>query len=359
MLATLKAVGPSVGLAKYKTKFCAHWQQGKCNYGDACRFSHDCLGGQSEKGIHPSVLHAQAPAGGMLSQELLEAAGLGGQMDAAVLSILAATPDQLPAAWPPQIDQLPAASPPQIGPASPPPLRQAAPNGRPKTKLCIHWQQFKCNYGDACNFSHACTGGPGDRGVFRGVRVQAEAESGAAANASQAAWTSQSAEAELLATLAMGGESQRGADTRAHTQREAELLADALAENLSPEALASLAAGQFGGQMQVDAPQPPPTGWAGVAPELQAQPPPSGCAWAHGLIDPQARFSMFQHADVYNELPSQPGFASHMALEEQVDAAVHLLQNPIVQRMMAARGLRAPPLGPSRLSNVPLRPAPY
>lgn len=334
MLATLKAVGPSVGLAKYKTKFCTHWQLLKCNYGDSCSFSHDCVGGPSERGVHPSVLQAQAPAGSVLSPELLEAAGLGaGSLDAAVLQILGATPDQLTAAFLPQ-----------IGPASPPPLRQAAPTAKVKTKLCTHWQQFKCNYGDACNFSHACAGGPSDRGVYPGVRTQAEATSGATGLS----------QAELLASLAIGA----SADPQPAADALASTLADALAGKLSPEALASLspdvlaslAASQFAGHLQVDEPQPPPTGWAGVSAEEEPA--------QHARRAVEQRVS--EQPDPGDAL-SQPEFMQ--ALEEQVDAAVNLLKNPIVQRMMAARGLHAPPVpglgAPIRPSRAPGRNAPY
>lgn len=35
----------------------------------------------------------------------------------------------------------------------------------------LHWQNFKCNFGDACSFSHDCPGGPSERGIYPGLKL--------------------------------------------------------------------------------------------------------------------------------------------------------------------------------------------
>lgn len=142
-VSSLPASFPAGQQAHHKTKLCQHWQQFKCNYGDMCNFSHDCLGGPGDGGrglvqaqaqaANASVAQAQAectgaaiPAAGMSNAELLAALGLnqngshGGQQTQNTRKI--------------------------------------------RTKLCKHWQNHRCNRGDECNFSHDCEGGVGDHG---------------------------------------------------------------------------------------------------------------------------------------------------------------------------------------------------
>jgi len=73
---------------------CRHWQQGRCNFGDACRFQHDGVGGV-------------------------------------------------------ECELVPVISPPTILTSS----------FEPKPSLCRHWVEGKCQFGDACRFSHAGAGG--------------------------------------------------------------------------------------------------------------------------------------------------------------------------------------------------------
>merc|ERR1712224_1185492 len=44
-------------------RFCVHWQQGRCNYGDGCRFSHACPGGSGGGATVPPPGQANAAGG--------------------------------------------------------------------------------------------------------------------------------------------------------------------------------------------------------------------------------------------------------------------------------------------------------
>lgn len=120
----------------HKTKMCQHWQQNKCNYGDACNFSHDCAGGASDRGVFPGVAQAQAQSASsaLLGADVFNAdlfAALGLSQDGSM-----------------SIEQQP---------------RQKY----PKTHPCKHWSMYKCNHGEDCGFIHEGDGGFGDRAPWR------------------------------------------------------------------------------------------------------------------------------------------------------------------------------------------------
>lgn len=125
-------------------------------------------------------------------------------------------------------------------------------NQRPKSsKLCRHWQQYRCSHGDDCQFSHDCEGGPGGApGPFP--------------------------RAPIVQKTATPGFIQAQAQAQAEAQARAQ---------------AQLAAEQS---------------------------------------------ALEQHRE-YPQLPVSDGFRE--GLEDQVEAAVALLQNPIVQRMMASKAV--------------------
>lgn len=155
---------------------CAHWAEFRCEYGDLCKFSHDGPGGASERGLHPSVanqLHqpedvvAQAQA--LLAAQQQWQQPLQPTAAGAVASICAhwaafkceyGTGCRFAHEGPGACSSRGPLQPPP--PTTPHPFLAAhggslAPK---KDRLCNHWQAFKCNYGDACQFSHAGPGGP-------------------------------------------------------------------------------------------------------------------------------------------------------------------------------------------------------
>jgi len=50
---------------------------------------------------------------------------------------------------------------------------------RPGTRPCTHWAQMRCNYGDACGFSHDGPGGASERGIYPPLREKLLGEAAA------------------------------------------------------------------------------------------------------------------------------------------------------------------------------------
>lgn len=168
---------------------CRHWAEGKCNFGDQCRFSH--VGGGMSQAV-------QVPAG--VAQTA--AAAVGPQIDANALAALGIDMNVLVQQAFGQVTQqlmnsgLSSAAEALAGgagagyaPAPAPsrgvvvPVPSMGIGGPPKTSLCRHWMEGRCNYGDQCRFSHdgpggsnplnMMTGGPGpgvDAGGKGGMR---------------------------------------------------------------------------------------------------------------------------------------------------------------------------------------------
>lgn len=215
-----------------------------------------------------------------------------------------------------------------------------------KTKLCSHWQQFKCNYGDACRFSHAGAGGPHGRGVFPAV-ARAQAQAAVSENvaaeakfiADYAAMTEAAAAAEATAANEAATPKAPPGAPRVEAYSQADLLA-LLARNEDPNANASQG---YGGL---------PYGSSNASPVAESAQLGTGLLsvgsfqhFAQQAFQPfaaeqvsQSAFEAAAQASQQTDLLQssvQPGFDD--AIVEEVEAAIALLQNPIVQRMMAAR----------------------
>eukprot|EP00929_Paragymnodinium_shiwhaense_P038934 TRINITY_DN20497_c0_g1_i1.p1 TRINITY_DN20497_c0_g1~~TRINITY_DN20497_c0_g1_i1.p1 ORF type:complete len:643 (-),score=109.31 TRINITY_DN20497_c0_g1_i1:93-2021(-) len=128
---------------------CSHWAQYRCNYGDACTFSHDGPGGSAAP---------EAAAGALVQSKVKAAAQRKAALDVGLserelweLTEAAATSTEAAAV----LDSLGLSAGHLAGDAAPvdAPVAQ---DGRP---LCRHWQQYKCQHGDACRFSHDGPGG--------------------------------------------------------------------------------------------------------------------------------------------------------------------------------------------------------
>lgn len=175
-------------------RVCQHWQAGKCDYGNACSFRHDGAGALSGRpppsgraGLQASpyvqmppralpALHQAAPTA-CGSAELIQANQALATLGIDLSSLLQA------AASPLQVPQMQAAHDPQTameemqllenlglaqiaqGPAAP---AAGLSMGGKSSRPCNHWSQFKCEYGDACRFSHDGPGGASPKGPFPG-----------------------------------------------------------------------------------------------------------------------------------------------------------------------------------------------
>jgi len=166
------------------TRICNHWQSGKCNYGAACQFSHEGPGGVSDRGVYPGVAAKVADAAnqaavppamsqansalaslGIDFNSLLQASGVSTMQVPEILQAaaqqMAAQRAQMGGATTEEQQLLAELS---AGVTSP----QASVAMKP-TRPCQHWEQFKCNYGDSCKFSHDGPGGPSPRGLYPGL----------------------------------------------------------------------------------------------------------------------------------------------------------------------------------------------
>lgn len=147
------------------TRVCLHWQQFKCTYGAVCSFSHDGpggLGGEAAKAeAQGKAAHAAQVAAECAAATSWAGFSKGGK------TFMPQPPKDLPAL---SLD---------LGVKLEQDIQVAT---RPRTRLCTHWQQFKCNYGAACTFSHDGPGGPNPNGVHPVVALaSAEAEAQAEA----------------------------------------------------------------------------------------------------------------------------------------------------------------------------------
>lgn len=183
-------------------RLCPHWQQNKCNFGDACSFSHECEGGPSAKGVYPGVVQRQQqdnpatiPGVPELAQANSALAALGIDL-ASLLQVAAAAPRavalQQQRAVPHRVQpRRPESQParPEIASADDQDFLAALGLGEVELeqeeaveaidatsansqRACSHWAQFKCNFGDQCKFSHDGPGGPSERGIYPGLLHQ-------------------------------------------------------------------------------------------------------------------------------------------------------------------------------------------
>lgn len=249
----------------YKTKLCQHWQQFKCNYGDACSFSHDCPGGPSALGTYPGVMqaraHIQAQAQAQVQAEIqaqqfahAELQGTNAYVAQVQAQSAAAAVFESGVSNEELLVALGMISEDGLG------VEQMHNPKNVKTQFCKHWQNNRCNHGDDCNFSHDCEGGPGDRGIWVNVpsikdQVPQQFDS--------------RLEREMMLTERQG------------------LMTD---------------------QMEQEAEQ-------------------------QNLLREQQELQLPQEPEPEFELDD----SERCALAEQVEAAVALLQNPVVQQMMASR----------------------
>jgi len=214
--------GTGMGPPERIMKPCAHWEQFKCNYGDSCKFSHDGPGGPSPRGVYPGLVHAQkglgfadpvaaqmntsrrssndGPGGLAAGESGFDSQGTwhagGGDIGAAQGIVLNSHMQQVLG-----INQ------------GTHPRQKAVTNGgsfiagfpsdggggggggeRFKTKVCAHWQQYRCNYGDSCGFKHEGLGGCVEKAGY-----------GPAATAAAAAAAAAAAELELAVEGELGG----------------------------------------------------------------------------------------------------------------------------------------------------------
>eukprot|EP00928_Gymnodinium_smaydae_P027666 TRINITY_DN2131_c0_g1_i2.p1 TRINITY_DN2131_c0_g1~~TRINITY_DN2131_c0_g1_i2.p1 ORF type:complete len:427 (-),score=130.26 TRINITY_DN2131_c0_g1_i2:250-1395(-) len=140
---------PAAAAAASRKKVCRHFLQGKCEYGNACNFSHDV----SEVDAAEGFSAGNAEANGFGEN--------GMSASAAELDLLELEPPAKRTRLPPLRLSGPRVSAPVAATA-------AAPY---RTKVCRHFLQGKCEYGSACNFSHdvsaaeANGAGAGDAGM--------------------------------------------------------------------------------------------------------------------------------------------------------------------------------------------------
>eukprot|EP00405_Crypthecodinium_cohnii_P051933 CAMPEP_0206592784 /NCGR_PEP_ID=MMETSP0325_2-20121206/41197_1 /ASSEMBLY_ACC=CAM_ASM_000347 /TAXON_ID=2866 /ORGANISM="Crypthecodinium cohnii, Strain Seligo" /LENGTH=364 /DNA_ID=CAMNT_0054102545 /DNA_START=8 /DNA_END=1099 /DNA_ORIENTATION=- len=143
-------MGGGAGMMGQKTKVCSHWREGKCEYGDNCRFAHTGPGGCTERG-QQQMASAQAE---------FEDQG---------------DPSQRPCThWTMyKCEYGDSCRFSHDGPGGPSGGAMGAGGGRSATQSgskqdrpCMHWAQHKCNYGDRCQFSHDGPGGPSPEGEF-------------------------------------------------------------------------------------------------------------------------------------------------------------------------------------------------
>lgn len=139
----------AVGTNPKSERMCNHWLLNRCEYGDACKFSHDGPGGPAA-GFEEAISKEEAELEAQIEQAQIEQAAAEERILEQEANLVDAELAEIEL-----IESTTAAS-------------------RP-SRFCTHWARFSCEYGDACNFSHEGPGGPRRREPSPPVIVPAPA----------------------------------------------------------------------------------------------------------------------------------------------------------------------------------------
>merc|ERR1712136_507459 len=121
-----------------RPSLCRHWVEGKCQFGDACRFSHEGPGNVQDPLFalvpeSPVEQRSKPVCRHFLNGRCSFGDQCGFSHDATVEEL----------SFAPVFDAIPPASEFLLRP--------------PSGGVCRHWLEGRCSYGDACRFPHECT----------------------------------------------------------------------------------------------------------------------------------------------------------------------------------------------------------